>query len=579
MNLQGIAAAPGIAMGPAFILQQDNSIVEKYNIDEAELEAETKRFEAKVNVAIEQLQQLIETTRHNIGDEKAKIFETHIFLLEDEELVGAAKEAILAERINAEAALDGAAQAIIAMFESMEDENLRERAADIRDVTSRVMRLLKGQDDSALTAIQEPVVLIAHDLTPSDTAQLNRNKTVGFITEIGGKTSHSAIMARSMQIPAVVGLRDAGTQVQSGDYVILDGNRGVVLVNPGPEMINHYKQLQRKDEARQAELRRFMERPSVTADGHKVELAANIGNPKDAFAAKGNGAEGIGLYRSEFLYMGRNDLPTEDEQYQAYKVVAEMFGQEQPVVIRTLDIGGDKELPYLSLPEEANPFLGYRAIRLCLDQVELFKTQLRAIVRASAFGNIKLMYPMIATLQELRQANALLNEVKAGLEQENIAFNRQMEVGMMIEVPGAAIIADQLAKEVDFFSIGTNDLVQYVMAADRMNERVSYLSEPLQPAVLRIIKQVIDAAHARGKWVGMCGEMAGNLTAVPILLGMGLDEFSMGGGSVLPVRALLNKLRYSEMRALAEEVLELVSSEEIRSYVESNVPAIAELNE
>lgn len=577
MLLQGIAAAPGFAMGPAFMLQERTETVEKYVLAEDKVQDEAKRLEEHVQLAIRQLEALIIQTRNNVGEEQAKIFESQILLLEDEEFTGAAKESILTEHVNAEAALEAASKMIVAIFESMEDEHLRERAADIRDVTNRVMRLLKGQDEDPLSGIAAPVILFAHDLTPSDTAQLDRSKTAGFVTSIGGKTSHSAIMARSMDIPAVVGLRDGTAQVKSGDYVILDGGQGIVHVNPSQDIVEQYKAKQARFDSRRAELKKYGDQPTVTADGHRVELVANIGNPKDALAAKNSGAEGIGLYRTEFLYMGRDSFPTEEEQFQAYKVVAEMFGKDQPVVIRTLDIGGDKELSYLDLPKEANPFLGIRAIRLCFEEVELFKTQLRAIVKASAFGNIKLMYPMIATLQELRQANRLLAEVKAELDRDGISYNRDMEVGIMIEVPGAALVADQLAKEADFFSIGTNDLVQYVMAADRMNERLAYLAEPFQPAVLRIIHQVIQAAHREGKWVGMCGEMAGNLTAVPILLGMGLDEFSMGGGSVLATRALLHKLDRTEMKRLAEDVLQLTSAEEIKSYVESKVEAIADL--
>jgi len=574
--LQGIAAAPGVAIGPALVIQKGPQVVKRYEISKEQVQAEAERLETHIQLAILQLKALIEHTTATVGLEQAKIFESQIWLLQDEEFTGVAKDAILAQRINAEAALDEASKAIIAIFESMEDERLGERAADIRDVTNRVMRLLEGKDKEMQQESEEPVILFAHDLTPSDTAQLDRNKTAGFVTDIGGRTSHSAIMARSMDVPAVVGLKVGTKQVKTGDYVIIDGSEGAVYINPEQTTIDEYKDKQIRFEKRRTELKKYDGQPSITADGQQVELVANIGNAQDAWTAKNSGAEGIGLYRTEFLYMGRNQFPTEEEQFQAYKVVVEMFGKEQPVVIRTLDIGGDKELPYLDLPKEANPFLGHRAIRLCLQETELFKTQLRAIVKASAYGNVKLMFPMIATLQELRQAKELLAEVQNELEQENIAFNRDMEVGLMIEVPGAALIADQLAKEADFFSIGTNDLVQYVMAADRMNERLSYLTEPFQPAVLRIIHHVIKAAHREGKWVGMCGEMAGNLTALPILLGMGLDEFSMSGGSVLAARALLHKLDRHEMIQLVEDVLQMSSAEQIKCYVEGKVPAITD---
>ncbi|MEV2607504.1 phosphoenolpyruvate--protein phosphotransferase [Paenibacillus larvae] len=577
MELRGIAAASGYAMGPAFLLQETEAEIVRRELSPEEVEMEVKRFEAEVNQSIAELEELKVQTEEKMGEEHANIFGTHILVLQDEEYIGRVKEMIQSNRINAEAALEDATQEIVTLFESMDNEYLRERAADIRDVSKRIMNHLLGLEAGGLSQVKDSVVLLAHDLTPSDTAQLDRDKIAGFATNIGGRTSHSAIMARSMEIPAVVGLNDVTAKVKSGDYVILDGAKGILLINPEESVIASYKELQQKYEARLQELKKFHDKPSVTADGHLLEIVSNIGNPQDAHAAERSGAEGIGLYRSEFLYMGRQSLPSEEEQFDAYKVVAEIFGSKAPVVIRTLDIGGDKELPYMDLPKEANPFLGYRAIRLCLDRKDIFKTQLRAILRASSFGNIKLMYPMIATMQELREANAILAEVKQELDKENIPYNREMEVGMMIEVPAAALVADQLAREVDFFSIGTNDLVQYTMAADRMNERVSYLTEPFNPAVLRLIRNVINAAHQQGKWAGMCGEMAGNLTAIPLLVGLGLDEFSMSAGSILSARALMSRLNRPEMQKLAEEALNMTSAEEIKQYVESKVPAVAEL--
>ncbi|MEV3627960.1 phosphoenolpyruvate--protein phosphotransferase [Paenibacillus larvae] len=577
MELRGIAAASGYAMGPAFLLQETEAEIVRRELSPEEAEMEVKRFEAEVNQSIAELEELKVQTEEKMGEEHANIFGTHILVLQDEEYIGRVKEMIQSKRINAEAALEDATQEIVTLFESMDNEYLRERAADIRDVSKRIMNHLLGLEAGGLSQVKDSVVLLAHDLTPSDTAQLDRDKIAGFATNIGGRTSHSAIMARSMEIPAVVGLNDVTAKVKSGDYVILDGAKGILLINPEESVIASYKELQQKYEARLQELKKFHDKPSVTADGHLLEIVSNIGNPQDAHAAERSGAEGIGLYRSEFLYMGRQSLPSEEEQFDAYKVVAEIFGSKAPVVIRTLDIGGDKELPYMDLPKEANPFLGYRAIRLCLDRKDIFKTQLRAILRASSFGNIKLMYPMIATMQELREANAILAEVKQELDKENIPYNREMEVGMMIEVPAAALVADQLAREVDFFSIGTNDLVQYTMAADRMNERVSYLTEPFNPAVLRLIRNVINAAHQQGKWAGMCGEMAGNLTAIPLLVGLGLDEFSMSAGSILSARALMSRLNRPEMQKLAEEALNMTSAEEIKQYVESKVPAVAEL--
>ncbi|MEV3280776.1 phosphoenolpyruvate--protein phosphotransferase [Paenibacillus larvae] len=577
MELRGIAAASGYAMGPAFLLQETEAEIVRRELSPEEAEMEVKRFEAEVNQSIAELEELKVQTEEKMGEEHANIFGTHILVLQDEEYIGRVKEMIQSNRINAEAALEDATQEIVTLFESMDNEYLRERAADIRDVSKRIMNHLLGLEAGGLSQVKDSVVLLAHDLTPSDTAQLDRDKIAGFATNIGGRTSHSAIMARSMEIPAVVGLNDVTAKVKSGDYVILDGAKGILLINPEESVIASYKELQQKYEARLQELKKFHDKPSVTADGHLLEIVSNIGNPQDAHAAERSGAEGIGLYRSEFLYMGRQSLPSEEEQFDAYKVVAEIFGSKAPVVIRTLDIGGDKELPYMDLPKEANPFLGYRAIRLCLDRKDIFKTQLRAILRASSFGNIKLMYPMIATMQELRETNAILAEVKQELDKENIPYNREMEVGMMIEVPAAALVADQLAREVDFFSIGTNDLVQYTMAADRMNERVSYLTEPFNPAVLRLIRNVINAAHQQGKWAGMCGEMAGNLTAIPLLVGLGLNEFSMSAGSILSARALMSRLNRPEMQKLAEEALNMTSAEEIKQYVESKVPAVAEL--
>jgi phosphotransferase system enzyme I (PtsI) len=576
MKWTGIAAASGYAMGPAFLLHEAKVEVERHALDAAEVAGEIARFEEKVAQAIRELEGIREQVRKKVGDEEAEIFSAHIFVLQDPEYIGAVKDKIKNELLNAEAALQEVTDGFVMLFESMDNKYMQERAADIRDVSGRVMQRLAGIEGQSLADFAEPVVLLAHDLTPSDTAQLDREKVAGFATNIGGRTSHSAIMARSMEIPAVVGLKEITSVIQPGDYIIVDGNEGVVYQNPDEATISLYRDKQAKYEAYLAELKKLKDEPSITVDGHQVEVVANIGNPHDAIGAKKNGAEGVGLYRTEFLYMGRIELPSEEEQYEAYKAVAETFGA-RPVVIRTLDIGGDKELPYLDLPKEMNPFLGYRAIRLCLDQPEIFKTQLRAILRASVHGNIKLMYPMIATLTELRQANQLLTEVKQELDASGIPYNPKMEVGIMVEVPAAAIIADQLAKEVDFFSIGTNDLVQYTLAADRMNERVSYLAQPFHPAVLRLIQMVIRAAHSQGKWAGMCGEMAGNLTAIPLLLGMGLDEFSMSASSVLPARALIHKLNRTALQSLAEQALELGTAEEIMAFVERNVPEIAEI--
>ncbi|MCY9516780.1 phosphoenolpyruvate--protein phosphotransferase [Paenibacillus apiarius] len=578
MLLQGIAAASGYAIGKAFVMQEQVTAVERKDIGTDAVAAEVERLQNAVQQAMDELEQIRVNTAAKLGEHHAEIFATHILVLQDEEFIGQAKEKVRQEAVNAEFALQEVTQQLVDIFTSMDSEYMRERAADFRDVSQRVLGLLSGTQTAKLSDFDEAVVLFAHDLTPSDTAQLDRSKVAGFATNIGGRTSHSAIMARSMEIPAVVGLQQATESVKTGDMIMLDGSSGIILINPDEDTLNLYREKKQKFENRREEMKRYKDKPSVTADGHEVELVANIGNPQDALGARNNGAEGVGLYRTEFLYMGRDNFPSEEEQYHSYVTVCETLGSDKPVVIRTLDIGGDKELPYLELPKELNPFLGYRAIRLCLDRKELFKTQLRAILRASAHGNIKLMYPMISAITELREANAILAETKAELDEEGIAYNKEMEVGMMIEVPAAAIIADQLAKEVDFFSIGTNDLVQYTMAADRMNEQVSHLTQPFNPAVLRLIRMVIDAAHKEGKWAGMCGEMAGNLKAVPILLGLGLDEFSMSASSVLPVRVLLSRLNRDEMKQLAEEALALETAEEIQYLVVKRVAAVQELS-
>ena len=527
MEYSGISGASGYALGTAFLLLDQQIQVVKAEVPKEQLDSEIQRYEEAQGKATEELEGIKEKTRKTIGPEEAEIFSAHIMVLQDPEYSGAIKALIRSEGQNAEWAVQIVTDRFLELFKSMENDYIRERAADLRDVSNRLLRNLLGISTQSLSEITENVILVADDLTPSDTAQLDRDKVVGIVTNIGGKTSHSAIMARSMEIPAVVGLQDIVEKIKAGDFIIVDGNEGKVFVNPAEDLIHSYKEKQLSYEAQRQELKKLVNQPSITPDEVQVELVANIGNPQDALVAVNNGAEGIGLYRTEFLYMGRDELPSEEEQFEAYKAVTVMFGKEHPVVIRSLDIGGDKALPYLDMPKEMNPFLGYRAIRLCLDRTDIFRTQLRAILRASAFGNIKLMYPMIATLEELRAANKVLEAVKQELLAETIPFNKDMEVGIMVEIPAVAVMADRFAKEVDFFSIGTNDLIQYTMAADRTNETVSYLYQPFNLAVLRLIRGVIDAAHKAGKRVAMCGEMAGDLTVLPILLGLGLDEFSM----------------------------------------------------
>lgn len=567
----GIAAAPGFAIGRAFVKSENLIAYSRQAISGEKVESEVERLKQSIQAARLELEAIKDKVGKEIGEEEAQIFEAHLMFLQDPEVVGEMEAKIANEKINAEAAVEDVKDQLVAIFQSMDNEYMRERAADLRDVCQRILKKLLGVKDEMPEGVNEPIILVAHDLTPSDTAQLDKDKVKGFATNIGGRTSHSAIMARTMEIPAVVGLSSITAEIHTGNMIIIDGFTGEVHIRPDEALIKSYEEKQKNYLKQKDEWAKLVDQPTETSDGHHVELAANIGTPQDAVQALGQGAEGVGLFRTEFLYMERDQFPSEEEQFEAYKSVALTMGQKRPVVIRTLDIGGDKELSYLSLQKELNPFLGYRAIRLCLGNPELFKVQLRALLRASAFGNIKIMYPMIATLSELRKANQLLEEVKEELRSAAIAFNEEIEVGIMIEVPAAAMIADQLAKEADFFSIGTNDLIQYTMAADRMNEQVSYLYEPYHPAILRLIRQVIQAAHHEGKWVGMCGEMAGEETAIPILLGLGLDEFSMSATSLLRARHLIKQLDFSLLKEAAHHVLSLESGEEIKAYIEENV--------
>ncbi|RSD28208.1 phosphoenolpyruvate--protein phosphotransferase [Mesobacillus subterraneus] len=566
--LHGIAASNGIAIAKAYKLVEPDFTFEKKTIDvPAE---EVARFQSALQTAKSELEKIRDHAGTALGADKAAIFDAHLLVLSDPELISPIEDKINNEKVNAEQALKETADMFISMFESMDNEYMKERAADIRDVTKRVLAHLLGIQIPNPSMIAEEVVIVAEDLTPSDTAQLNRQFVKGFTTNIGGRTSHSAIMARSMEIPAVVGTKSATEEINNGDLVVVDGLKGEVHFNPTPELLEAYKKTQEDFEKQKAEWAKLVNEKSVTADGHHVELAANIGTPKDLKGVVENGGEGIGLYRTEFLYMDRDQLPTEEEQYTAYKAVLE--GMEgKPVVVRTLDIGGDKELPYLNLPKEMNPFLGFRAIRLCLEEQDIFRTQLRALLRASVHGNLKVMFPMIATLNEFREAKAMLEEEKSKLVNEGIQVADHIELGIMVEIPSTAVLADQFAKEVDFFSIGTNDLIQYTMAADRMNQQVSYLYQPYNPSILRLVNMVIDAAHKEGKWAGMCGEMAGDETAIPILLGLGLDEFSMSASSILKARSLIRNLSKADMEQLASDVLNMSTTEEVVEAVNRSV--------
>lgn len=563
--MKGIGASPGIAIGKALVVEENEIVIEKRAV--TDVEAEVKKLNDAVEVSKEELTAVKEKVAKEVGEEESEIFGAHLLVLEDPEFIGEAENKIKNEAVNAEYALNEVKDMFVAIFEGMDNAYMKERAADVKDVTGRVLRHILGIKVIDLSSLKDEVVLVAHDLTPSDTATMDKSKVLGFLTDIGGRTSHTAIMSRTLEIAAIVGLSDATKTIKDSDIVIFDGDTGEVFVNPEQSLIDEYTEKKRLFEEEKKELELLKGKKSVTTDGKHVELAGNIGTPNDIEGLIKNDAEGVGLYRTEFLYMNSDKFPEEDTQYEAYKAVLE--GMEgKPVVIRTLDIGGDKKLSYFEMEKEMNPFLGYRAIRLCLDKTEIFKTQLRALYRASVHGKLRIMFPMISSLEELLKAKEICNEVKKELSNEGIEYSKDVEIGMMIEVPSAAVISDILAKHVDFFSIGTNDLIQYTCAVDRMNQKISYLYNQFNPAVLRLINLVIKNAHAEGKWVGMCGESAGDQKMIPILLGFGLDEFSMSPISILRARKLVTSVSEADMKALANEVLSLSTAEEIEEYME-----------
>ncbi|MDU2145615.1 MAG: phosphoenolpyruvate--protein phosphotransferase, partial [Staphylococcus sp.] len=550
--IKGIAASDGVAIAKAYLLVEPDLSFANEKITDTD--AEIKKFRNALEASKIELTKIRNNAEKSLGADKAAIFDAHLLVLDDPELIQPIEDKIANEKVNAPEALNEVTTQFITIFESMDNEYMRERAADIRDVSKRVLAHLLGVELPNPSMIDESVVIIGNDLTPSDTAQLNKEFVQGFVTNIGGRTSHSAIMSRSLEIAAVVGTKSITHEVKQGDMVIVDGITGDVIIDPTEDELIAYQNKRERFFEDKKELQKLRDAETVTVDGEHAELAANIGTPDDLYGVMENGAEGIGLYRTEFLYMGRDQMPTEDEQFEAYKKVLETM-KDKRVVVRTLDIGGDKELPYLNLPKEMNPFLGYRAIRLCLDQQDIFRTQLRALLRASAYGKLNIMFPMVATIKEFRDAKAILLEEKDKLTSEGQEVADDIEVGIMVEIPSTAALADIFAKEVDFFSIGTNDLIQYTMAADRMSERVSYLYQPYNPAILRLVKQVIEASHKEGKWTGMCGEMAGDETAIPLLLGLGLDEFSMSATSILKARRQINGLSKNEMAELANRAI------------------------
>lgn len=570
--LKGIAASDGVAVAKAYLLVQPDLSFSKVSVEDTA--AEEARLDDALAKSTAELQQIRDKAAQTLGEAEAQVFDAHLMVLSDPEMIGQIKQNVTDNKVNAEAALKEVTDMYIGMFEAMDDNAyMQERAADIKDVAKRILAHLLNVTLPNPSMINEEVVVVAHDLTPSDTAQLDRNFVKAFVTDIGGRTSHSAIMARSLEIPAIVGTIEITAKVKAGDILAVNGIIGDVIVNPTDNQAAEFVEAGKAYAEQKAEWEKLKDAETVTADGKHFELAANIGTPKDLEGVHNNGAEAVGLYRTEFLYMDSPDFPTEEDQYKAYKAVLEgMAGK--PVVVRTMDIGGDKELPYLKLPHEMNPFLGYRALRISLSELgdDMFRTQLRALLRASAHGNLRIMFPMVATLKEFRTAKKMYEEERQKLIDEGVEISNEIQVGIMIEIPAAAVLADKFAKEVDFFSIGTNDLIQYTMAADRMNERVSYLYQPYNPSILRLIKNVIDSAHAEGKWAGMCGEMAGDQTAVPLLVGMGLDEFSMSATSVLKTRSLMKRLSTTDMQELAKRALEDCDTmEEVVELIEQYV--------
>ncbi|WP_455425340.1 phosphoenolpyruvate-protein phosphotransferase PtsI [Dryocola sp. LX212] len=564
--ISGILASPGIAFGKALLLKEDEIVIDRKKISADKVEQEVERFLSGRAKASAQLETIKIKAGETFGEEKEAIFEGHIMLLEDEELEQEIIALIKDKLVTADAAAHEIIEGQATALEELDDEYLKERAADVRDIGKRLLQNILGLAIVDLSAIQDEVILVAKDLTPSETAQLNLQKVLGFITDIGGRTSHTSIMARSLELPAIVGTGSVTNEVKNDDYLILDAVNNKVYVNPTNEEIESLRAVQQQVASEKAELAKLKDLPAITLDGHQVEVCANIGTVRDIDGAERNGAEGVGLYRTEFLFMDRDSLPTEEEQFAAYKAVAEACGS-QAVIVRTMDIGGDKELPYMNFPKEENPFLGWRAIRIAMDRKEILHAQVRAILRASAFGKLRIMFPMIISVEEVRALKAEIEIMKAQLREEGKAFDETIEIGVMVETPAAATIARHLAKEVDFFSIGTNDLTQYTLAVDRGNDMISHLYQPMSPSVLTLIKQVIDASHAEGKWTGMCGELAGDERATLLLLGMGLDEFSMSAISIPRIKKIIRNTNFEDAKVLAEQALAQPTTDELMTLV------------
>ncbi len=565
MKMTGIGASTGISISKVFELEEIEIEIKN---TKAKAEEEITKLQNAIKDTVAQVEKIKQTALKSLGEEEAAVFDAHIQVATDPAMTDEIKALINAEQVNAIFATSQITNNYITMFETMEDAYMKERAADIKDVAKRIIHSLAGVKATDISAIDEEVIIVAEDLTPSDTAQLNKKFVKGFVTNIGGRTSHAAIMARSLEIPAVLGLGDITSKIKQGDTIAINGDTGEVLINPSDAEIKQMHEAAKLLEQEAAEAAKFKGKASVTKDGHSVKVASNIGNPSDVVGAVENDAEAVGLFRSEFLYMDAKAWPTEDEQFESYKKVLEGMNGKQ-VVVRTLDIGGDKTLSYYKFPEEMNPFLGYRAIRLCLDQQDIFVTQLRALIRSSAHGTLAVMFPMIATIEEYLQAKEIFETTYKALVKEGIkvAPRSEIELGMMVEVPAAAALAEQFAKHADFFSIGTNDLMQYTMAADRMSEKVAYLYQPLNPSILTLINMTIKGAHAQGKWVGMCGEMAGDKNAIPLLVGMGLDEFSMSATSVLKARRQIAGVDKAAAEKLVEKALASDTQTDVQKLV------------
>ena len=571
--VQGIPVSPGIAIGKASILHSEDLSVPRVTISEDQAPREIARFEDALTKTRAELLGIRRKISEELGREHSDIFNAHLLILEDRTLIEDVISKIREDKINTEYAFSSVIQKYFQAFSKIDDEYLRERVADIKDIGRRILQNLMGQSKDILSDLKEPTIVISHDLSPSDTASMNREKVIGFATDIGGPTSHTAIMARSLEIPAVVGLEGISRDVTNGDLIIVDGNHGAVIINPDEETIQRYRLEERKFIELNRELDKLKDLPAETLDHHHIDLAANIEFPDEIPSVIAHGAEGIGLYRTEYFYLNRSDLPKEEEQFEAYKKVAEQMNPHS-VIVRTLDLGGDKFLSSIELPYEMNPFLGWRAIRFCLARVDIFKNQLRAILRASNHGKLKIMYPMISNLEELQQANQIFEEAKEELRKENVPFDEEMEVGAMIEIPSAALISNILAKEVDFFSIGTNDLIQYSLAVDRVNEKIAYLYDPAHPAILRLIKEVIESGHDNDVWVGTCGEMSGDPALAILLVGLGIDEISTSPLVLPKVKKAIRAVTFKQAQEIASGVMKFGSGVQIKKFIEERLKQI-----